>query len=186
MKYNKINFTTKRNKDYCTVEYNDTETSGKGQEYFNVVNTKKTDQPITKELSDVRMRMEAHLMFASELVDNAINLDENMDYDKYFLNHEHQNDNRFDGVEVTSIEFVANKAGDLAGVKITGKKITQCTDKPFANVIKTPVINLNKESDNYYRLVTILDAQVHDLILAIDNFIARGLALKNSQLKVAV
>lgn len=185
MKYNSVSFVTKRKKDYCHVEYNDTETSGKGQEYFNVVNLKKTDQPITKDLSDCRMRMEAHLMFASELIDNAINLDENMDYEKYFKEMQHQKDSRFDGVEVDKIEFMANKAGDLAGVKIYGKKITQCTDKPFTNSIKTPVINLNKESDNYYRLVSILDEQVSDLIAAIDKYLERGMALKNSQLKIA-
>lgn len=185
MKYNKITFSTKRNKEYCTVESNETETSGRGQEYFNVKLSKNTDQPITKDLSDCRMRMEAHLMFASELVDNTINLDENLDYEKYFKEFAHQKDDRFNGVEVTKIEFVANKEGALSGVKIFGKKITQYTDKPFANDIKTPVINLNKESDNYYKLVTILDEQVHDLIKAIDDYLERGKMLKDSQLKIA-
>lgn len=184
-KYNSITFKNKRNKEYCIVESNETETSGKGQEYFNVVLTKNTDQPITKSLSDCRHRMEAHLMFASEFIDKSINLDENLDYEKYFKEMEHQKDERFNGVEVTKIVFISNKEGNLSGVQVIGKKITQHTDKPFTNPIKTPVINLNKESENYYKLVVILDSQVSDLISAIDDFLERGKRLKDSQLKIA-
>lgn len=184
MNYKSIKFINKRKVDYCLVEYLDTETS-KDREVYDVTYTKKSNQPINKELDDCRMRMEAHLMFASEFVDNTINLDENMDYEKYFKEFAHQKDERFNGVEVSKIDFVYDKSNALSGVKIYGKKITQCTDKPFTNDIKTPVINLNKESDNYYRLVVILDEQVQELISAIDSWLERGFQLKNSQLKIA-
>jgi len=184
MDYKSIKFINKRKVDYCLVEYNDNEVS-KEREVYDVTYTKKSNQPINKDLDDCRMRMEAHLMFASEFVDNSINLDENMDYEKYFKEFEHQQDPRFEGVEVSKVEFVYDKENKLSGVKIFGKKITQYTDKPFTNDIKTPVINLNKESDNYYKLVSILDVQVHDLIAAIDKWLERGRMLSNSQLKIA-
>ncbi len=186
IKYKNIKFSKKRGKDYCQVEYNHTETTTDRNIQYDAVYTKKSDQPINKVLDDCRMRMEAHLMFASEFIDSTINLDENMDYDKYFANHEHQNDNRFDGVEVTKVEFVENKEGNLSGVKIFGTKTTQYTDKPNTNNIHTGVINLDKQSDNYYKLVVLLDAQVHDMIKAIDSWLERGLELQNAQQKMKI
>lgn len=185
MKYNLIEFFTKRKKSYCKVGFNQIEATGKGLDHFNAVYTKISDQPISKAIDDCKMRLEAHLMFASELVDNAINLDENMDYEKYFAEFRHQEDDRFAGVDVTKIEFIPNKEGELHGVKIYGKKVTQHTDKPYTNKISTPVIQLNKESDNYYPLVVELDGQVHDLLKAIDEYLEKAQAKKDAQLKIA-
>lgn len=186
MKYTSISFKNKRSKEYCTIEYNSKESGSTIQQVYEVKNIKTTDQPITKELSDLRMNMEVHLMYASEIIDGGIDLDEKMDYESYFKNNDQQKDKRFEGVEVTKIEFIPNKAGELHGVKVYGKKVTQYTDKPFTNVIKTPVIQLNKESDNYYKLVIILDKQVDKLIGEITNFLEKAKAMKDSQLKVAV
>lgn len=185
MKYNLIEFFTKRKKAYCKLGFNQIEATGKGMEHFNAVYTKISDQPISKAIDDCKMRLEAHLMFASELVDNTINLDENIDYEKYFEEFQHQKDARFNGVDVTKIEFIPNKEGELHGVKIYGKKVTQHTDKPYTNKISTPVIQLNKETDNYYKLVVILDSQIHDLIKAIDEHQEKVQARKDAQLKIA-
>lgn len=186
MKYTSISFKNKRSKEYCTIEYNSKESGASVQQVYDVKNIKTTDQPITKELSDLRMNMEAHLMWASEFIDGGIDLDEKLDYETYFKTNQHQHDKRFEGVEVTKIEFVPNKEGELHGVKIYGKKVTQYTDKPFTNPIKTPVIQLNKESDNYYKLVSIIDGQVNDLIIEIGNFLEKAKAVKDSQLRVAI
>lgn len=185
MKINSIEFFQKRKKDYCKIGFNQLETTGKGLEHFNAVYTKISDQPITKAISDCKFRLEAHLMFASELVDNTINLDENMDYEKYFKEFQHQQDSRFNGVDVTKVEFIPNKDGELHGVKIYGKKETQHTDKPYTNKFSTPVIQLNKESDNYYKLVVLLDSQVHDLLKAIDDYRDKVQQTKDAQLKIA-
>lgn len=185
LKYNSVEFNHKRGKDYCKVSFNQIETTGNGLENYPAEYTKKSEQPINKLMSDCKFRLEAHLMFASELIDNSINLDENMDYEKYFETFAHQQDDRFDGVEVTKVEFIANKEGELHAVKITGKKVTQHTDKPFTNVIKTPVIQLNKDSDNYYRLVILLDAQTNDLIKALDQYQEKARVMANAQLKIA-
>lgn len=185
LKYTSIEFFHKRKKDYCKVGFNQIETTGKGLEHFNALYTKQSDQPITKSISDCRFRLEAHLMFASELIDGSIDLDENMDYEKYFKEFQHQKDERFDGVEVTKVEFIPNKEGELHGVKIYGKKVTQFTDKPYTNKFSTPVIQLNKESDNYYKLVTILDEQVHDLVKSIDDYVEKAQRRQDAQLKIA-
>lgn len=185
LRYTLIEFFTKRKKDYCKLGFNQIETTGKGLDHYNALYTKISDQPISKAIDDCKMRMEAHLMFASELVDNTINLDENMDYEKYFKEFQHQQDQRFEGVDVTKIEFIPNKDGELHGVKIYGKKVTQYTDKPYTNKISTPVIQLNKETDNYYKLVVILDEQVHELLKAIDEHQEKAQAKKDAQLKIA-
>lgn len=185
MKYNSIEFKTKRKQDYCFVEVNNLETTGSVHDGFNVVNLKKTPQPLTKDLSDCRMRLEAHLMFASEFADEKISVPE-LDYDKYFDEFGHQKDPRFYGVEVTKVEFIANKQGELSGVKIHGKKVTQNTDKPFTNTFSTPVIQLNKESDSYYPLVSFLDGQINDMIIAITNYLDKAKSIHSSQLKVAI
>lgn len=185
LKYNSVEFTHKRGKDFCKVSFNQIETTGNALEHYPAEYTKKSTQPINKLMSDTKFRLEAHLMFASELIDGSIDLDENLDYEKYFETQAHQKDDRFNGVEVTKVEFIANKEGELASVKITGKKVTQLTDKPFANTIKTPVIQLNKDSDNYYKLVTILDGQISDLIKSLDDYCEKARVMANSQLKIA-
>lgn len=185
MKYNSIEFFTKRKKDYCKLGFNQIETTGKGLEHFNAVYTKISDQPINKAIDDCKMRLEAHLAFASEFIDGNINLDENMDYEKYFKEFQHQKDERFNGIDVTKVEFIPNKEGELHGVKIYGKKVTQYTDKPYTNKFSTPVIQLNKESDNYYKLVVILDEQVHELISAIEEYAEQAQRRSESQLKIA-
>lgn len=185
LKYTVIEFVTKRKKDYCKLGFNQIETTGKGLEHFNALYTKISDQPISKSIDDCKMRLECHLMFASELIDGSIDLDENMDYEKYFAEFSHQDDERFNGVEVTKVEFIPNKEGELHGVKIYGKKVTQHTDKPYTNKISTPVIQLNKESDNYYKLVVILDEQVHELLKAIDEYQDKAQLRKDAQLKIA-
>lgn len=186
LKYNSIEFRTKRKQEYCFVEANNLETTGSVHDGFNVVNLKKTPQPLTKDLSDCRMRLEVHLMLASELIDDVLNVTDNFDYEAYFENCDHQKDPRFDGVEVTKVQFIPNKAGELHAVKIFGKKVTQKTDKAYTNNISTPVIQLNKDSDHYYALVSIIDGQVNDTIIAISNYLDKAKAVQSSQLKVAI
>lgn len=191
LKYKKIELTKKKRQTFCKVFFPDNEVS-KTQEVYDVEWAKSSNQPLNKELSDCIERMIPHLMFSSEFIDNSINLDVDMDYDKWFKEFEWQKkglqeDHRFDNVDIDKIVFIEDKEGNLSGVNIFGHKMAMNRSKPFKNPFKSGVIRLNKDEDIYYPLVTILDSQVHDMILAIDKWLETGKELKKgSQLRVAI
>lgn len=182
-KYSKIALTKVRKKEFVKISFKDVEQDNDRSVYENR-NTKESNRPINKEMSDSLSRMIPHLMFASEFADGTLKLNGEMDYEKWFKDHDYLDDPRFTGIEVVAVDFIT-KDNELTGVQIHGKRITQLTDNPFSNPFKTPVINLNKDQANYYKLVTILDEQIQDLILAIDKYMERGNQLANNQLKIA-
>ena len=189
VKYKSLKLERKKGQVYCEVVFPDNEVS-KTQEVYDVKFTKRSNQPLNKELSDCIERMIPHLLFSSEFIDNSINLDKDMDYQKWFREFEWQKeglqqDVRFDNVDVDKIVFVENKDGELSGVEIFGHKVAVNRAKPKKNTFSSGIINLNKEDDMYYPLVSILDEQVQDMILAIDKWLQRGRELKASQLKIA-
>ena len=189
IKYKKITITRKRGQVYCEVTFPASEVA-KTQEVYDVKWVKSSNQPLTKNLSDCIERLIPHVLFSSEFIDNSINLNKDMDYEKWFKEFEWQKeglqqDVRFDNVDIDKVEFIENKEGMLSGVNITAHKTAVNRDKPIKNSFKSGVINLNKTDDMYYPLVSILDEQVQDMILAIDDWLARGKELKGSQLKIA-
>lgn len=189
IKYKKLEITRKKGQVFCKVFFPDAEKSNT-QEVYDVEWSKSSNQPLNKELSDCIEKMIPHLLFSSEFIDNSINLDKDMDYEKWFNEFEWQKeglqqDVRFDNVDVDKIEFVENKDGFLSGINIHGHKVAVKRSKPFKNTFKSGVIRLNKEEDSYYPLVVLLEAQVQDMILAIDKWLAKGRELKGGQLKIA-
>lgn len=188
IKYKKIEITRKKGQVYCKVFFPDAE-KATTQEVYEVEWSKSSNQPLNKELSDCIERMIPHLLFSSEFIDNSINLNKDMDYEKWFAEFEWQKeglqqDGRFDNVDIDKIEFVENKDGFLSGINIFGHKVAVNRPKPIKNPFKSGIIRLNKEDDNYYPLVSILDVQVQDMILAIDKWLAKGKELKKGQLKL--
>lgn len=188
LKYKKLTLERKKGQVYCTVVAPNTETSITNEAY-DVTNSKRSNQPLNKELSDCIERMIPHLLFASEFIDNSINLDKDMDYEKWFKEFEWQKeglqqDTRFDNVDIDKIVFIDDKDGNLVGVDIFGHKVAVKRSKPKKNTFSSGVIRLDKEEDKYYPLCTLLDEQVHDMILAIDKWLAKGAELKGSQLKL--
>jgi len=189
VKYKELTIQRKKNQVFCTVVFPDAEVSNT-QEVYDVKWTKSSNQPLNKELSDCIEKMIPHLLFSSEFIDNSINLDKDMDYEKWFREFEWQKeglqqDVRFDNVDIDKIQFIENKDGQLAGINITGHKMAVKRSKPFKNSFKSGVINLNKTDDMYYPLITLLDTQVHDMIEAIDAWLSKGKELKGRQLKIA-
>lgn len=189
IKYKKLTLTRKKNQVYCEVVFPDNEVA-KSQEVYDVKWSKSSNQPLNKELSDCIERMIPHLLFSSEFIDNSINLNKDMDYEKWFKEFEWQKeglqqDVRFDNVDIDQIEFIENKEGGLSGIKIKGHKVAVNRAKPFKNTFSSGVINLNKTDDLYYPLIVLLDEQVQEMIEAIDKWLARGRELKGTQLKIA-
>lgn len=189
IKYKSLELKRKKGQVFCKVIFPDAEKSNT-QEVYDVEFSKSSNQPLNKELSDCIERMIPHLLFSSEFIDNSINLDKDMDYEKWFAEFEWQKqglqqDVRFDNVDIDKIEFIEDKDGNLSGINIHGHKVAVNRSKPFKNTFKSGIIRLNKEDDLYYPLVSILDEQVQDMILAIDKWLAKGRELRDGQMRIA-
>lgn len=191
IKYKKLELTRKKGQVFCKVFFPDNEVS-KTQEVYDVEWAKSSNQPLNADLSNCIERMIPHLLYSSEFIDVSIKLNVDHDFEQWFREFEWQKkglqeDGRFDNVDIDKIVFVEDKDGNLSGVNIFGHKMAMNRSKPFKNAFKSGVIRLNKDEDQYYPLVTILDGQVNDMILAIDKWLEAGKELKKgSQLRVAI
>lgn len=181
MKYQKVQFTHKKNKTLVKIFYNETEVSLEGNQHAVEV-TKKTDQYMSKSLQHCVDVFKPHLLFASELAGDKINLNKELDYVKWFKDSNWEQDERFVGVEITEIQFIGNDA--LDSVKIKGYRTTQKTDKPFKVKIETPVVNLAREVDNAYAMVVILDDQSNSLLIELDEFVKGKTLSRDEQLSL--
>lgn len=141
--------------------------------------TKESNQFLSADLNNCIERCIPHIMFGGEYISEEISLDGKLDYAKWFNKHEYQDDERFTGVEVTKIQFIGNEA--LDSVKIWGHKITQRTEKPFKTPLETPVLSLMRGGDHQYPLVTLLDEHMNNLLLALDDWLERGITLNKAQ-----
>lgn len=158
---NKVRVTRKKQKDYITVEYDKAEVS-KEKQIFDARFKKTSDQPMSRLLSDGFDKLCGHLMFASELIDHSIKLDSTLDGEKWFNELKHHEDERFNGVVVTGVDFIGND-DVIDSVKLYGYRETQLTEKPFKVKIETPVINLDRTAENAYPLTSLLDDHINDL-----------------------
>lgn len=177
MKYSRIQLTHKKNKTLVKVFYSQTEVTLAGDNHENEY-TKKTDQFMSKSLQHCVDVFKPHLLFASELAGDKINLDENMDYMKWFNESNWEQDERFQGVEITEVQFIGSDT--LDSVKIKGYRETQNTEKPFKVNIETPVINLARDSEYAYAMVTILDEQADSLLIELEEYV-KGKTLSKSE-----
>lgn len=177
-KFQKVVLTKKRKKTLIKVIYNTTEGSKEGNT-FDVKYSKESNQFLSVDLDNAFKRLIPHLMFASELIDDSIKLDRDMDYPLWFSDHHFQDDSRFDNVVITEVEFIGTEA--LDAVKLRGYKATSRTDKEFKVKIETPVINLDRVAENRYPLVAILDDQINDLQLELTEWLEKGKTLTKSQ-----
>lgn len=177
-KFQKVILTQKRKKTLVKVIYKTTEGSKEGNT-FDVKYSKESNQFLSVDLDNAFRRLIPHLMFASELIDDSIKLDRDMDYPTWFKEHHYEDDNRFHNVVITEVEFIGTEA--LDAVKLHGYKATSRTDKEFKVKIETPVINLDRVAENRYPLVAILDEQINDLELELTEWLEKGKTLTKSQ-----
>ena len=160
LNYKKIEITVKSKKQFVKAEYSAVE-QNKERQMFNADWSKKSDQPINRDLSNAWDRLIPMLMYGTTLVDHTINLDESMDYDKYFREFEYNNDERFDGVNVTKAVFGGNN--NVESVKLYGYKLIEEFGKPFKVKFETPVIALDRHAENKFPLVVNLEEMCNDV-----------------------
>lgn len=146
--------------------------SGNLQQQWNDRMTRESDQLMSRELSDAIDILKPHLMWGTKLIDESINLDENMDYEKWFNDGHYRDDDRFDDIEITQVKFIGTQA--LDAVKLYGYKLVQWNDRPFKVKLETPVINLDRVKENHYTLVALLDSQIDTLQDKIEGWLERG------------
>lgn len=170
-KFSKVIITPKKNKSFMQVNFNKKAVGLTGQPFSDNW-SRKSDQLMSRDLDNAINRLIPHLLYASELADDSINLDGNMDYETWFKNFHYNDDERFNNVVITGVQFFGTEA--LDAVKLFGYKETERTAKPFKVKIETPVINLDRVAENSYPLVAILDDQINDLQLEIDEWLERG------------
>lgn len=179
LKFSQLEIKRKRKgKTLIKVTYNEDEVS----RFENVWDTKKTkesNQYASVGLDNAIQAMIPHAMFGSELISTEIKLNKDLDYPLWFKDSHFKDDERFSYVEIDKIQFFGSEKAD--SVKIFAHRVTQLTDKAFKVKFETPVINLDKNGDNYYKLVTILTDQVDDLQTEIDHWTSKGDTLTKEQ-----
>lgn len=169
---------SKRGKQHkISVRYNATEVGEHGT--WSPKWTKESNQFLSADLDNCIQKVIPHILFAAEYISEELSLDGELNYGKWFNEHQYLDDKRFTGVEITKIQFYGKEA--LDSVKFWGHKTTQRTDKPFKSPLETPVIQLNKNSENYYPLVVILEQQMDDLQLALEEWLNKGKTLTKAQ-----
>lgn len=177
LKFNEI-VVKKRGKNHTVkVKYSTTEVGKNGT--WSPKWTKESNQFLSADLNNCIERIIPHILFGAEYISDEIQLDGDMNYNKWFNEHEYLDDDRFTGVEVTKIQFIGNEV--LDSVKIWGHKITQRTEKPFKAPLETPVISLTRGTDHQYPLVVLLDEHMNNLLLALDNWLERGETLSKAE-----
>ncbi len=180
MNYKKIEVTVKSKKQFVKVDFSKVETN-KDKQYFNTEWSKKSDQPINKDLSNAFDKLIPHLMFGTTLADKSIDLDENMDYQKWFDEHHYADDERFDGVVVTKVHFFGNN--NVESVKLFGHKLIEEFGKPFKVKIETPVLALDRHAENKYPLVVELEAVANDIQVLTKKWLENGATLSKAEVE---
>lgn len=183
MKFKKIKLTKKRKQDYLQVTFNKTDVSTDRQT-FDASYVKTSNQPMTSKLSNAIDTFIPHLAFASEKVDGSLKLNGELDYDKWFNDHDFKDEDKFKNIYITGIEF--NGKEDYDSIKIFGVWETENTAKPVKNSFFTGWIALDKTAENKYALSSLLCDHVDDLITLVDAWLEKVETTPNNQLSIAV
>lgn len=140
----------------------------KGGRIFSEEHTHDSDQPLHRSLDNILKALRPHLLYATELAGENIKLDEELDAKKWFNNFEFEEEKLFQGLQVTSVEFIGNEAID--GIRIKGYRETQNTDKPQQVKLDTFPI-MFEGLDNPYPLQFIVEEQADDLETCVQNWL---------------
>lgn len=154
-----------------TVAFKKAEMS-RHNDVWNTEQSKKSDQRLSRALDNLFITLQPHLLYASELHGIDIKLDEELDVKRWFNDFEFENEDAFQGLQVTSVEFIGN--GNIDGVKLKGYRTTQLTDKPFKVPLETGVISFDRANENRYKLLFILIPQIEELEQATLAWLERG------------
>lgn len=170
-KISRVVITNKKKNSLMTVVFNKKAVGLSGQP-VNDKWTRESDQLMSRDLSNAVDVLIPHLLFGSKLIGTSIDLDENMDYEKWFAESHYNDDERFEDIYITQVKFIGTEA--LDAVKIYGYKLVEWNDRPFKVKIETPVINLDRVKENHYPLVSLLDTQVDTLLTETEEWLERG------------
>jgi len=179
-KFDSVFITRKNKQNYLKVKFNKEEVS-KDAQIFNARYIKESNQLLSKELSNAFQSLTPHLLFATTLADNSIDLDENLDYPKWFREDHWKDDERFNDVTITGVQFFGNEA--LDSVKLFGYKEVDWTDsgKSFKVKLETPVMHLSRSENNLYPLTVQLDEQISDLTAGVEAWLDKGETMTKKQ-----
>jgi hypothetical protein len=178
--FNKVIVTKKNKQQYLKVTFNKDEVSTDGQ-IFDARWVKESNQKMSKALSQALTSLTPHLLFATKLADSSIKLDQKLDYPKWFREDHWKDDERFEDVTITGVQFFGNET--LESVKLFGYKEVDWTEsgKSFKNKIETPVLHLSRSENNLYPLTVQLDEQIGDLTAAVELWLEKGDTLSKKQ-----
>ena len=183
LKIQKLKITNKRNSQYLQVTYKQDEVT-KDLQKFDAKYVKTSNQPMTSQLINAIDTLLPHLLFASEKIDGTLKLNGELDYEKWFNDHDFKDDERFENCYVTGIELTGNESYE--GIKILGYWETQNTAKPVKNNFFTGVIALDKMAENRYALSSLLCDHVDDLMTLVEAWLIKMETTPSNQLSIAV
>lgn len=100
--FNKVLITKKNKQQYLKVVFSKDEVSMDGQ-IFDAKYVKESNQLLSKSLANSFSSLTPHLLFATGLADESINLDSNLDYPKWFRDQHFKDDSRFNDTYITGV-----------------------------------------------------------------------------------
>lgn len=178
--FSQVKITRKNKQQYLKVMFTKDEVSQDGQ-IFDARYVKESNQLLSKGLSNAFSALTPHLLFATTLADSSIDLDENLDYPKWFREDHWKDDERFNDTYITGVQFFGNET--LESVKLFGFKEVDWTEsgKSFKVNIETPVMHLMRSEHNLYPLTVQLNDQIEDLVSGVEAWLEKGETLTKKQ-----
>lgn len=154
-------------KDKLKLKFQQTARTGRQgiNEPFSSIDTSNPDLEVHRHLKDALFRLIPHTLFSTGFADAKVSIPTAIEDKKWFDDGHFEDDERFSNIEVTGIDFIGKHA--IEGVKIHAVKSNGKDEK---TKFKTPVIYLDRNVEDAYQLVVILNAQLETLIFEIEAY----------------
>lgn len=172
----------KGKKQTVTAKYSGQEFNEPTKEFVNVEVTKKSNQYISKALSDAIDVLVPHLLWLTDLVQDGLSFKDATEYEKWFSEHQFKDKKEFENVFIDKVVFYGEEQVDA--VKIYGHKLATRYTEGFKAKLETPQVAFeNQKGSEEYPLLTILGGHIDDIETLINKYLFEGETLsKNEQL----
>lgn len=172
----------KGKKQIVTAKYSNKEFNEPTKDFVDVEITKKSNQYISKKLSDAIDCLVPHLLWLTDLVEDGLSFKDTTEYEKWFSEHHFKDRKEFENVFIDKVLFYGDEQVD--SIKIYGHKLASRYTKGFKVKLETPQVAFeDTKGDEEYPLLSILAGHIDDIEALINKYLFEGETLsKNEQL----
>ena len=170
----------KGKKQTVTAKYSGQEFNEPTKEFVNVEVTKKSNQYISKALSDAIDVLVPHLLWLTDLVQDGLTFKDATEYEKWFSEHQFKDKKEFENVFIDKVVFYGEEQIDA--VKIYGHKLATRYTEGFKVKLETPQVAFeNQKGSEEYPLLQILAGHIDDVETLINKYLFEGETLTRAE-----